>query len=130
MLKQTYNCAQQELYTIARLGWASCLKYISQFADLKEKYDVQFIEENQKLITDAEDIPDNQARASKGESERIKLIEIADTCTSNWQKIKRYIADAYSPDQQKPNIDAAGQNTTKKPQTTIGKTYKAYYQAG
>ena len=53
-------------------------------------------------------LPDNQTRGAKSESERITLTQLADTNLANWQKLKRYIADAFSNAQQKPNLQAAG----------------------
>lgn len=108
MTTANYNCNTQELYSAARLGWDSCSEQLTDFASFKAKYTAALITAKLAEIDNAANLPDDQARAAKAESERISLTQIADTCLANWQKLKRYIADAFSPEQQKPNLEAAG----------------------
>ena len=108
MTTANYNCNTQELYSAARLGWDSCSEQLTDFTAFKAKYTAAFITAQLAEIDIAANLPDDQARAAKAESERINLTQIADTCLANWQKLKRYIADAFSTEQQKPNIESAG----------------------
>jgi len=108
MTTANYNCNTQELYSAARLGWDSCSEQLTDFTAFKAKYTSAFITAQLAEIDIAANLPDDQARAAKAESERINLTQIADTCLANWQKLKRYIADAFSTEQQKPNIESAG----------------------
>jgi hypothetical protein len=108
MTTANYNCNTQELYSAARLGWDSCSEQLTDFTAFKAKYTATYITAQLAEIDTAANLPDDQARAAKAESERINLTQIADTCLANWQKLKRYIADAFSTEQQKPNIESAG----------------------
>jgi hypothetical protein len=108
MTTANYNCNTQELYSAARLGWDSCSEQLTDFTAFKAKYTAALITTQLAEIVNAANLPDDQARAAKAESERITLTQIADTCLANWQKLKRYIADAFSTEQQKPNIESAG----------------------
>ena len=108
MTTASYNCNTQELYSAARLGWDSCSEQLTDFTAFKAKYTAANITAQLAEIDTAANLPDDQARAAKAESERITLTQIADTCLANWQKLKRYIADAFSAEQQKPNLEAAG----------------------
>jgi hypothetical protein len=108
MTTANYNCNTQELYSAARLGWDSCSEQLTDFTAFKAKYTATYITAQLAEIDTAANLPDDQARAAKAESERINLTQIADTCLANWKKLKRYIADAFSTEQQKPNIESAG----------------------
>ncbi len=108
MTPTNYKCNTQELYSAARLGWDSCSEHLTDFTDFKAKYTAALITAQLAEIDFAANLPDDQARAAKAESERITLTHIADTCLANWQKLKRYIADAFSIEQQKPNLESAG----------------------
>ena len=105
-----YRCSQQELYTAARLGWNSNQQHLAAFADFKAKYTQALIDSNLQAIDDAQNLPDEQARGSKSETERILLKQKADIALNLWQNLKRYIADAFPPELQKTNYDAAGQS--------------------
>ena len=81
---------------------------MTDFTAFKAKYTAAYITAQLAEIDTAAYLPDEQARAAKAESERITLTQLADTCLANWQKLKRYIADAFSTEQQKPNLESAG----------------------
>ena len=108
MTTANYHCNTQELYSAARLGWDSCSEHLTDFTAFKAKYTADYITAKLAEIDTAANLPDDQARNAKAESERITLTQIADTCLANWQKLKRYIADAFPAEQQKPNLEAAG----------------------
>jgi len=108
MIKPSYNCSQQELYTVCRLGWQSCNQHLSDFANFKARYDDSFIKERLDEVEKAATLKDDQARGEQSETLRIKLTQSATNGLANWQKLKRYIADAYTADFQKTKTEAAG----------------------
>lgn len=108
MTPANYKCNTQELYSAARLGWDSCSEQLTEFTNFKAKYTAALIAAQLAAIDNAANLQDDQARSAKAESERISLTQIAETCLANWQKLKRYIADAFPAEQQKPNLEAAG----------------------
>jgi hypothetical protein len=110
MTNKSYNCSQQELYTICRLGWQSCNQHLANFSAFKARYTAPYIAERQEEVEAAANLPDEQARTSDSEVFRIQLEQLAATCMADWQKLKRYIADSWPPELQKPKTDAAGQN--------------------
>lgn len=109
MLQTNYNCSQSELYSICRLGWKSCEQHLNDFADFKARYSYQYIQDRLAEISNTENLADDQARGAISERLRTQLIEKADECTAAFQKLKRYIEDAYPSNQQKAQFDAAGQ---------------------
>ena len=110
MVIRTFNCTQQELYTVCRLGWQSCSQHLTGFFDFKAKYDANLITIRLAEVEAASKLPDEQARGSISETFRIQLTKLAADCLSNWQKLKRYIADAFPPEFQKTKLEAAGQS--------------------
>jgi hypothetical protein len=110
MLRAIYNCTQQELYTICNLGWVSCNQNLADFSSFKAKYTMVFITTRQADVAAAQLLPDDQQRGEVAESLRVQLQEQSILCLNAWQKLKRYIADAYQPSLQKAKNEAAGQN--------------------
>jgi len=110
MIKQSYNCSQQELYTACRLGWQSCQQHLADFSNLKARYNANFITDRLKEVEIAASMKDDQARGEQSEVLRINLQDIATTCLANWQKLKRYVADAFPDAEQKPRLESAGQS--------------------
>ncbi len=110
MAKQNYNCTEQELYTICETAWISANQHIVRFAAFKPKYDPVFITTKQAAILAARNLPDEQQRNAAYESVGINLKKQGRRCCDKWQMLKRYIADAFRPDEQKPMLEAAGYN--------------------
>ena len=110
MTKSNYNCSQQELYTVCRLGWQSCKQHLNDFSNFKGRYDDDFISERLNEVEKAAALKDDQARGDESETLRIKLTQSATNGLANWQKLKRYIADAYTAEFQKTKTEAAGIN--------------------
>ena len=110
MVKPTYNCSQQELYTACRLGWQSCEQHLTDFINLKARYNATFIKDRLKEVEITASLKDDQARGEQSEVLRINLQDIATICLANWQKLKRYIADAFPDAEQKPRLESAGQS--------------------
>ena len=108
-MKNSYSCSQSELYTACELGWNSCTQQLPLFADFKAKYTAQYIADRLVEIQAAENLPDEQTRNAVPEQYRIQLEQAAQTVLGSYQRIKRYIAEAYPPELQKPQLEAAGQ---------------------
>jgi hypothetical protein len=110
MIQRTFNCTILQLYAVCRLGWQSCAQYLADFADFKLKYTSVFINERLAEVEAAAILPDDQTRTSDTETFRLQLQALNAKNLANWQKLKRYMADAYPTDLQKPKLEAAGQN--------------------
>ncbi len=109
MVQSEYNCSQQELYTVARLGWNSCSQHIVKFGNFKAKYIPAYITTHLNEITAASIIHDAQARGAKSEKLRVQLTEKNKEALDIWQGLKRYIADAFPENLQKATLEEAGQ---------------------
>lgn len=104
-----YHCTQSELYICCRLGFTSCSENLAAFTAFKSKYTPAYITTNLAAVDAAENMPGNQARSAQSETYRLELVELANTCRSNFQNLKRYIDEAFAPAMQKPQYEAAGQ---------------------
>ena len=109
MIKTSYKCTQQELYAVARLGWNSATAYINNFTAFKPKYVSAFITARLAEVDAAEALPDAEQRTEDSKTLRVSLKSKAEECLGIWQKLKRYIMDAYPAGQQQIKLDAAGQ---------------------
>lgn len=114
MTKQKYNCTEQELYTISEKGWNSCLQHLALFASFKPKYNLAFVNQQLDAIQTTRLLPDEQQRNSAYETASINLHTHSRICRSKWQTLKRYITDAFPPDQHKPMIESAGHHHYRK----------------
>lgn len=108
MAKANYNCSEQELYTISETAWNSVLQYLARFTAFKAKYIAAFITAKLAAIVAARTLPDEQQRNAAYESISIELRKKGRAGCDKWQMLKRYIADAFPADQQKPMLEAAG----------------------
>ncbi|MBL7766778.1 MAG: carboxypeptidase regulatory-like domain-containing protein [Chitinophagaceae bacterium] len=109
MLKKTYPCTQQEVYTIARLGWSSCQENLSDFTAFKPKYTAAFIAAKLTELEAAEALPAEQQRNAIPENLRVQLKEAARVCMNHFQSLKSYIEDSFPANQLKAEYEAAGQ---------------------
>lgn len=110
MAKSNYNCSEQELYTICETAWNSCTQYITRFTAFKAKYTPVFITAKQAAVSAARNLPDEQQRNAAYETANVNLKKQGRLCCDKWQMLKRYIADAFPADQQKPMLEGAGYN--------------------
>jgi len=108
MTNPIYTCSQSELYTIARVGWNSCRQHLVDFADFKARYTDLYIDNRIAEMAAAQNLPDFQARNDASESQRVLLTELTRTILDQWQRLKRYIADAFPRSLQKTKLEAAG----------------------
>jgi hypothetical protein len=109
-MKTSYNCAQEELYTVARLAWRSCLDYLQDFSGFRAIYTAQFVQNKLREVEDAANLPNWMARNTAAESLRIKMVELVPKCLKAFGYLKRYIVSAYPLNLQKTKMDSAGHN--------------------
>lgn len=109
MSTANYNFTQQELYTIVETVINSLEQNLTDFANFKARYTAQFITDARASLLSARNLPDEQARNADAEIQRIELSKFNRDCLDAWQKLKRYIADAYPAEFQKPKNEEAGQ---------------------
>jgi len=108
MLQTLYNCRMSELYTILRLGWASCSANLSSFTAFSAAYTSGFVAAREAEIDAAELLPDYQARNSIAQNLRTDLITVNDRVLLYFKQLQRYITYAYPVAQHQAQYDAAG----------------------
>lgn len=108
MVLADYKCTQQELYTVARLGWNSCGQHIVEFGNLKGMYDAALVTTRLNEIAAAKAMPDDQARGEISESLRKVLLKKNKVALDIWQRLSRYIASGWSDEFQKAKLEGAG----------------------
>ncbi|MFN8321861.1 MAG: carboxypeptidase-like regulatory domain-containing protein [Chitinophagales bacterium] len=108
MAKPNYNCTEQELYTICNLAWKNCGKNLAAFTALKAKYTQIYVDAKLAAVKTASELPDEQQRNEAYETASVNLKKQARICLDTWQLLKRYIADGFPADEQKPKLEAAG----------------------
>lgn len=97
-----------ELYTILRLGWASCSTHLATFTAFSAAYTAPLIAARQHSIDLAELLPDWQARNSIAQNLRTDLQAANSDCLLVFRQLQRYISYAYPASQQQAQCDAAG----------------------
>ncbi len=113
-MEPTYNCEQQELYGIGRLGYQSVIDYLAQFTAFKPKYIAAFITAREAEIDAAEALPDEEQRQEAERTFRVVLKTKATEGMALWQTLKRYITDAFPENEVDIKLDAAGQQHYRK----------------
>ncbi|HRE38931.1 MAG TPA: hypothetical protein PK092_10860 [Chitinophagaceae bacterium] len=105
MASHTYNCSQQDLYTIARLGWHSCSQYLTAFQQFSPVYTPAYIDAALAQVDAAQNLP------GRKETTRTLLAQVkqqASQCFRLWQLLKRYITKAFPQDELSIRLSAAG----------------------
>lgn len=108
MLQSLYNCRMSELYTIARIAWASCDAQLAVFSGFSAAYNSTLIASRLAEIDAAELLPDYQARNSIAQNLRTDLIDVNDRVLLLYMRLERYITYAYPASQHVAQYDAAG----------------------
>lgn len=129
-METIYRCSQDELYTALKMGWNSCEEYLTDFADFKARYTPTYITEQRSALAAALAMPNDQARSEVAETLRIQMLDQATQCRNLWQRLKRYIADAYPQKLQKPKLEAAGSDKYEKASNNNWDSLQALMQAG
>jgi Carboxypeptidase regulatory-like domain len=112
-----FNCAQQDLYLVCRLGWKACSRQLPAFAAFKPSYTETYISAMLAEVKAAEEIPDSKARRDSSTETRIFMVEAIGDCLACYQSLKRYIETAFTPNLYKSKLEAAGQTNFKKATT-------------
>lgn len=109
-----YNCGQQDLYTVCRLGWEAVTDHLADFTAFKGKYLAPYVTARLAEIDAAELLPDAEQREEDSKTFRVQLANKATECLALWQKLKRYISEAFPVDEVEIKLDAAGQQHYRK----------------
>ncbi|HEY6975763.1 MAG TPA: hypothetical protein VH396_05720 [Chitinophagaceae bacterium] len=109
-IQSNYNCTQQELYEVAKVGWRNYKNNLADFTNHKGRYTAALADTALEAILAAQNLPDGQACGAGSETLRIQLEQAADTCLNNWQILKSYIADSFLAEDQQQMLEAAGSN--------------------
>jgi hypothetical protein len=104
-----YSCSQQELYMVANLGWEHCRRHLTDFSDLKPKYKDAFVDAQLQEVDAAMNLPDEHSRTVVKEILYKDLVMAGGACTAIWQRLKRYLDEAYVEPNYSILIKAAGQ---------------------
>ena len=108
-MKTKFDCALDELYLAANLGWQACFAEIVKFKLLKAFYVPLFIDGMVAAIQAAENMPDDQVRNAVYQLLGSQLKTTTNDGLSKWQALKLYITTAFPNDpDQKTMLDAAG----------------------
>lgn len=105
MASHTYNCSQQDLYTMARLGWHSCSQYLSVFQQFSPLYTPAYIAAALAQVDAAQSLP---VRKETTRTLLAQLKKQANQCFSLWQRLKRYITKAFPGSELAIRLSAAG----------------------
>lgn len=108
MITKNYSFAMSVLYQTIRIILLNATNNLAALTAFKSKYSEDYINELKAELEAAETLKSEQARAAEHEALRIDLISLSASCRQYWQYLKRYIADAFGPEQQIVMWDAAG----------------------
>lgn len=103
-----YNCTQQELYSVGKIGWTSFLEHEAAFAVFSTKYISPYGTTMKAAVQSAKALPDEFARADEHKSLRIELISLGNDCQIIWQQLTSFIRDGFSKELYETKISAAG----------------------
>ena len=103
-----YNCRQSELYTVCNLGWAAFAANIAAFTAFSSFYDATLLAARLQVISNAQHLPDYQARNSIAETAREALAIKNAEALNAMQRLKRYITYWAAPQDVSSYLDAAG----------------------
>ncbi|HDY87667.1 MAG TPA: hypothetical protein ENH82_06050 [bacterium] len=106
--KPKYNSSQLELYAVCRIGLLSFKENLADFTNFKGYYTNTWANDFEQEIKNTEKLPNLQVRGEKSETARILMAVKGKESLAKWQTLKRYIADAYPDNLQKPKLQAAG----------------------
>ena len=106
--KAEYTGTQPELYATARLLIKNLLLFLATFAGYKAKYTAPFATAMSAAVDAAEAMPDKETRDAVAETLRTELVPLNAKCCDNWQRLKGYTTEVFTPESLKTNLDAAG----------------------
>lgn len=106
--KAEYNCTQPELYSTVRLMLSNYSANLADFTAYKAKYTDPYGAALATAVDNAEALPDKETRDAVAETLRTELVTLNAKCCDNWQRLKGYITEVFTPESLKTNLDAAG----------------------
>ncbi len=109
-IKPTYRCTQAELYRASQIVIVQLHENLKDFAKFKSKYTIDFIENLQTHLANAQALPDYHKRNLTNDSVYTQLIEANTIGTLQWQILKRYIIAAYPQAEYATQFKMAGLN--------------------
>jgi hypothetical protein len=108
-MRPNYDCAQDELYMVCRLGWLACSNELASFTAFKAFYNAALITTRKAAIDAAEAMPDEASRTAIHEIAGRTLDLKAEEALNAWQGLKQYMRSAYTDKViLESNLDAAG----------------------
>ncbi len=105
---KNYNCTQQELYSVAEIGWVNYATNNADFTLLKGKYTPKYGTDSLADVLAAKALPAKQTRDAVPENVRVQLIPLWTTCLANQRKLKSYLEEIFVGDATKSMLTAAG----------------------
>ena len=93
--KPKYNCAQGDLYSVCETGWENYKKYQARFTAYKAKYTATTRTDALAAITNAKNLPDDDARSSAGILARVDVVKAGKLCCDNFQLLLGYIDEIW-----------------------------------
>lgn len=91
-----YNCEQEELYAIAKIGWNSLKDHEADFFNLKPRYTATYADAQLAKVAAAKLIPTYMTRNANVHDKLLQLEKSGEECVLKWNSLERYIASAYS----------------------------------
>lgn len=107
-VKSNFNCSQATLYVVLFLLAQNAKNNRVKLNSYKNKFTDEFFEEFTQLVSDAQALPGEQARAIEHESLRVDLTGYSRTCHKKFQMLKGLIEEAYEESKWFMNFDSAG----------------------
>ncbi len=107
-LLKSYNCSQQELYSVSELAWANYATNNVGFSLLKGKYTPKYGTDSLEDVLAAKALPAKQTRDAVPENVRVQLIPLWITCLANQRRLKSYLEEVFVGDATKVMLTAAG----------------------
>ncbi|MBI1226379.1 MAG: hypothetical protein GC192_14190 [Bacteroidetes bacterium] len=105
-----YPCSQSVFVVTVNTALDSLEEYLASFTAFKPKYVQAWVDALRAELLAAEILPDEDARRAASEIMRVQLVALNRTCCELWQRLKRYITDAYPANIVDIQLAAAGQS--------------------
>lgn len=105
-----FNCSQADFIIVVNTGLNSYREYLPQFTNFSPKYTVAWGDSLQDAVDAVQMMPIEDARRAESEALRVLLAQKNRQACSEWQKLKRYITNAYDENLVNIKLMAAGQN--------------------
>ncbi len=112
--KKRYACSQEVLIIICILAYGRCRELLAKFSRFKSKYTDSYLDDALKKVNDAKKIEVVSKRNATKKESRTDLVAAAKLCRQNFNKLKRFISDAFPKAVINDKFQAAGASFYKK----------------